>query len=190
LDGLDECEPKRIAETVSLAKRMNDADENSPYNTSPSIACSRKSRVSYPAPDIGRGSRYMKLCPSDVEQGKEDQWIESKESRIKSFVLRILNWLFHVKRPLTMAEPLEALSVREYDTDLQEEYFADPRDIIDCCQSLIVCDEATDVVQFTHYTCVLYCFTQADLAKTCVSYLNFEIFGSRLPVALREFMKK
>ena len=124
----------------------------------------------------------IKTAPADLPDIYHGIMGRIERKYDKVFVLRILSWLFWARRPLRVAELLEALSVQENDINLEEEYFADPCDIIDCCQSLVVREESTDLVQFTHYTvqefllsnCLPLLLTPVDLAKTCLTYLNFE----------------
>jgi len=113
------------------------------------------------------------------------------------FALKILSWIFRAQRTLKMQELLEALAVQDTDTQLDREFCADPHDIIDCCQSLVTHDERTDSVQFAHSTVQQFLasafapplLTHVALARTCLTYLNFEVFESG-PCGTRETLDK
>jgi hypothetical protein len=113
------------------------------------------------------------------------------------FALKILSWIFHAQRTLKMQELLTALAVQDHDSQFYREYCADPHDVIDCCQSLVTHDERTDSVQFAHFTVQQFLasevappvLTHVALAKTCLTYLNFEVFESG-PCATREALDK
>lgn len=109
--------------------------------------------------------------------------VERKQSR--KLVLKILSWLFHTPRPMTMDEIREALFVRKGDRALYPEYLIRPEVLIECCESLVEFDISNDIVRFTHYTVQeflkknfdhLQISSVVDLAQTCLTYLNFEIF--------------
>ena len=51
-----------------------------------------------------------------------------------------------------MTELREALSVREGDRELNEQFMLHPSTILQACQSLVTYEERNDVVRFTHYS--------------------------------------
>jgi hypothetical protein len=97
---------------------------------------------------------------------------------------RILSWVFHAARPLRMYEIREAISVRLGDNELDEQDFLHPDDIVEVCESLLVYDESSEIVRFTHYSvqeflsnnCTQELQSCVLLANTCIAYLGFDAF--------------
>jgi hypothetical protein len=96
-----------------------------------------------------------------------------------------------------MRELQEALSVEDGVKELiPETEFIDPYYVVECCQSLINHDQDTQTVRLAHYT--LNDFLRAEyiavlptsvyLARTCLTYLNFDEFG--IPCREETLVKK
>jgi hypothetical protein len=105
----------------------------------------------------------------------------------KDLALRTLAWIFYTAkkpgaRPLRMQELRDLLVTEPDDSIFRPQYRSNPHDIIAVCQSLIIHDEETDTVRFTHYS--VYEFLRnckqlpsvSILSKICLTYLSFEIF--------------
>jgi hypothetical protein len=108
---------------------------------------------------------------------------------------RTLTWIFHAKRAVRMDELREALVVQDKkqpveldETDMQELLAAD---ILEICQSLVVYEEASGVVRFSHFTVQEFlesqvresklCLPEIELAKTCLAYLPLKVFDEDYP---------
>jgi len=97
----------------------------------------------------------------------------------------ILSWLFYAKRPLQMAELREAIAVREGDCALCEDDLLTPDGIVEVCQSLVRHDSGSGIVSFYHEVVQdflrqrysQWLLPESEIAKTCVQYLNFDIFN-------------
>jgi hypothetical protein len=113
----------------------------------------------------------------------------SSKGYSKTIILRVLSWIRYAKRPLLFDELREVIWVEEGDTKLKATDINDFSldHIIRNCQSLVTCDKATHQMRFSHttvqefletsrYACEL--MIHAGLAKTCLTYLNFEEFGA------------
>ena len=121
--------------------------------------------------------------------------IEKSPSKTTAF--KILSWLLLARRVLTMIELQEALSV---DLGVQElipeTELIDPRYVVECCESLINHDKNTQTVRLTHYTlndflnteCATILPTSIYLARTCLTYLNFDEFDK--PCRTQELVKE
>lgn len=101
----------------------------------------------------------------------------------RDLALRIFSWLFRAQRILRMDELLEALVVEEGDRDLERECLLEPSDIIKCCNGLVLYEESSGFVRFSHETVHDYFKTNinilptsAHLAKSCLTYLSFDVF--------------
>ena len=106
---------------------------------------------------------------------------------------RTLSWIYYAKRPLHMIELREAIAVDPiYDiengdeecADLEPDSFTEPQVILDCCGSLVLWDQSTDAVGFSHYTVSEFFNTNSNgniepevyIARTCLTYLCFAEF--------------
>jgi hypothetical protein len=107
----------------------------------------------------------------------------------KKIILRVLSWIRYAKRLLLFDELREVIWVEEGDTQLKTKDINDfsLNHVIRNCESLVTCDKWTGRIRFSHTTvqeflekskfaCEL--MTHAGLAKTCLTYLNFEEFGA------------
>jgi hypothetical protein len=85
-----------------------------------------------------------------------------------------------------MNELLEALVVEEGDRDLKTEDMLPPTEVIECCQSLVLYEESSGLVRFTHYTVQEFITCKLEqklppiihLTKTCLTYLLFDAFDT------------
>jgi ankyrin repeat protein len=111
----------------------------------------------------------------------------TKDESSKKIILRILSWIRYSQRLLSINELREVIWVEQGDKDLKRKNIdgLELDDIIKNCESLVTCDKTTRQVRFCHATvqefldkrfaCEL--MTHTDLAKTCLTYLNFDVFG-------------
>ena len=86
---------------------------------------------------------------------------------------------------MRMRELQEALSIEDGMKELiPVDYLIHPRYVVECCESLVTHDEETQSVRLTHYTlndflykeCGSVLLTSVDLARTCITYLDFSAF--------------
>ena len=138
--------------------------------------------------------KAFKTVPKDMYSAYNDVMERIENSRRgddKDLAMRILSWLFRAQRTLHMDELLEALAVGpddddsdEDDQDLIHENMLQPFQIIECCKSLVLYEESSGLVRFTHYTVQEFIARHIqqnlppaiDLAKTCLTYLAFDEF--------------
>jgi hypothetical protein len=106
--------------------------------------------------------------------------------RIKNqtLALHILWWIYKAARPLQMEELCELLVVKPGDKKIEKTHRLRPSTIIDVCESLVTCDEATGIVRFTHFTVNEFLHeylkgrteSAPAFAEICLTYLAFDIF--------------
>ena len=110
----------------------------------------------------------------------------------KELAMRILSWVFHARRPMQMGELLEALAVDGFmpgqhpeltlEDVLREKLPA--AEIIECCKSLVMHEESSGLVIFTHFTVHQFIADHiskklppmTDLAYACLTYFTFPEF--------------
>src|SRR5437762_5962242 len=78
-----------------------------------------------------------------------NQLIE-KDPDTKDFTFKILSWVFHAARPLTMAELQQAMYVRANDHELEEQWLLPPDQFVEQCEGLLVHDKSGDAIRFVH----------------------------------------
>lgn len=116
------------------------------------------------------------------------QHITSKGDSKKT-ILRILSWVRNADRLLHVDELREIIWVEDKDTQLNTDDINDfgIDDIIRNCESLVTFDKETLQVKFSHTTVLEFLekgvfagdlISHASLAKTCLTYLNFEAFAA------------
>jgi hypothetical protein len=139
-----------------------------------------------------RDPRHRLKClatvPRDLSAAYNDIMDRIGKSRPgdQEVAMKILSWLFRAQRTLRMNELLEALAVEPGDRVLERQYMFQSQDVIECCKSLVVHDEATGLVRFAHYTVQEFIaghiqdklLQSLDLAKVCLTYLAFEEFNA------------
>jgi hypothetical protein len=113
----------------------------------------------------------------------------------KDLAMIVMSWVYHARRILMMDELLEAIAVEqnsqvvpifpieELDTVL--EYQVTPDDIVECCRGLILFEESSKSVRFTHETVKefikrreLKLLSPSRLSEVCLIYLGSNPFDS------------
>ena len=96
-----------------------------------------------------------------------------------------LLWLSHARRLLTVAELKQALSVQDGATSLDEDAITDKDVLVSVCAGLVIFDKESNVIRLVHYTAQKFIErsgvegfpdAQTEIAKTCLTYLLFDIF--------------
>ena len=106
--------------------------------------------------------------------------------------MRILGWITHAKRPLSVNELQHGLAV-EYDDDedndlnargIDADNILQPESLIDVCAGLVIIDSASQIIRLVHYTTQEYFSNQrlnffagveADISRACLTYLSYDI---------------
>lgn len=107
----------------------------------------------------------------------------SQDSR--EIAMLALAWIFHSKRPFTMNELRSAIAVEDGDRNLEFEDLTPGDEILELCGSFIVHDKLSNTVTLCHEIVREYLktrcleslkLTQTMMAKTCLTYLCFDVF--------------
>lgn len=98
--------------------------------------------------------------------------------------MRILSWVLRSLRPLKMDELREALVAEDAEADITLEELLEDRlsssDIIECCKSLVIHEDSSGLVRFTHFTAYQFIADHASsrlppashLANSCLTYFS------------------
>jgi ankyrin repeat protein len=98
---------------------------------------------------------------------------------------KIILWISHAQRPLTMKDLQCILTLQEGDTDLEFDDLIPEELLISTCAGLVTVENLSGRIQFVHSTAQEYVdsikltkFPGADLtiAKSCIHYLSLSIF--------------
>jgi ankyrin repeat protein len=115
--------------------------------------------------------------------------IEGHTDVIRSLAKRILTWITHAKRPLSIKEIQHALAVREHMTVFDSDYMPDTKYLKSVCAGLVTTDEESGIIRLVHYTTQEF-FQQSQekwfpegesyLTNACLTYLSFSTFEIKL----------
>ena len=104
--------------------------------------------------------------------------------------MRVLSWITHTRRPLSVEELRHGLAVEYDDDDEPDEEFdpenlLSPRSLVDVCAGLVVIDPRSQIIRLVHYTTQeffnkerLHLFEDAenDISTACLTYLSYNAF--------------
>ena len=104
--------------------------------------------------------------------------------------MRVLSWITHTRRPLSVEELRHGLAVEyddseEPDGDFDPENLLSPRSLVDVCAGLVVIDPRSQTIRLVHYTTQeffnkerLHLFEDAenDISMACLTYLSYNVF--------------
>ncbi|KAF8851267.1 ankyrin, partial [Acephala macrosclerotiorum] len=113
--------------------------------------------------------------------------ITGQDPDSKELAENVLSWITCANRRLTTSELQCALAVEVGDQELEEENLPQIRDMVSVCAGLVTIDDESNVIRLVHYTTQEYFERRQDkwfpnaeigIAKTCITYLLFDVFGS------------
>ena len=129
-------------------------------------------------------SRLEELYRQNIER------IQQQADDDGALGMRILSWITHVKRPLSVDELRHGLAV-EYSDDEEDlkvfdaDNLLSPRSLVDVCAGLVTIDSTSQVIRLMHHTTQeylnnarLHLFTdsEVDVSRACLTYLSYD-FG-------------
>jgi hypothetical protein len=127
--------------------------------------------------------KALESLPEDLNTAYDDVMDRIVEKDPEKNAFAVLSWIYRARRPLTMNELREALSISPGQKTFNEVLLPDAQQLIEICEGLVICIP-DGTVQFAHFTVQeylhLHCnsklLPEAELAKTCLTYLGFEEF--------------
>ena len=138
--------------------------------------------------------RKLKDALTALPEGLDKTYDETME-RINSqhpdqatLAKKVLCWVFHAFRPLTVLEIQHALAVETGDSMLDEDNIPEQELLLSVCSGLVTFEKEGGFLALVHYTFQQYLErkaenlfpeAQVDIARTCLTYLSFEEFGQR-----------
>ncbi|KIM27885.1 hypothetical protein M408DRAFT_310306, partial [Serendipita vermifera MAFF 305830] len=82
--------------------------------------------------------------------------IDNQEPPERTLAWRVLGWISHALRPLSMRELQEALAIEQGSTSIEEDALVNANIITSVCAGLIILDGNTQIVRLVHYTAQQY----------------------------------
>jgi hypothetical protein len=98
---------------------------------------------------------------------------------------KILSWITHAKRPLTVAEMQHAVKVESTTTGIEEEELISEDILVSVCAGIVTVDHESNIIRLVHYSTQEYFLQKGsvhfrdanqEIANTCLTYLLFENF--------------
>ena len=101
--------------------------------------------------------------------------------------MRILSWITHAKRPLSVNELRYGLAVEygdvpEHLEEFDEDNLLSPGSLVDVCAGLVIIDSNSQAVRLVHYTTQeyldkgrmqLFKGAEVDISRACITYLSY-----------------
>ena len=122
--------------------------------------------------------------------------------------MRILGWITHARRPLSVNELQHGLAVEysddeDYDlsaTGLDDDNLLQPESLVDVCAGLVIIDRTSQIIRLVHYTAQdyfsnkrqdLFAEAEANISRACITYLSYAIGHGRqgLKITMLEAIK-
>jgi ankyrin repeat protein len=125
--------------------------------------------------------------------------IAGQDPDSKELAENVLSWITCANRRLTTSELQCALAVEVGDQVLEEENLPQIRDVVSVCAGLVTIDDESNVIRLVHYTTQEYFERRQDrwfpnaeigIAKTCITYLLFDVFESGFCLTDEDFEKR
>ncbi len=131
----------------------------------------------------------LKSMPRELNELYEQtlKRIQTQAGNDGALGMRILSWIAHAKRPLSVEELRHGLAV-EYDDDageldeLDKDNLLSQESLVDVCAGLVVIDSTSRIIRLVHYTTQeyfdkerLHLFNDAevDISRACLAYLSY-----------------
>jgi hypothetical protein len=116
-----------------------------------------------------------------------------QSERDRELGIKVMAWISHARRPLTIDELRHALSIEYiHENDrprkLDSDRFFRPKHLVEVCVGLVVLEDESGIIRFIHKTAQEYVTrpeneeryfgdAQLQLAKICLTYLLFDDFS-------------
>lgn len=125
--------------------------------------------------------------PLDPTYDRVMRSIDAKPKSCKELAIKILSWLVHAQRTLTVKEAQTAVSVELYRYEIDEQDLLDRATLLETCPGLVAIDDhgTGDTIRLAHYTIQEYLPEKSiipsdaafAIAMTCVTFLSFDEFS-------------
>ncbi|KAJ7249840.1 ankyrin repeat-containing domain protein [Mycena rebaudengoi] len=129
----------------------------------------------------------LQNLPEDLEHTYNEAMdrIEAQSKEDKAIAQLALTWVANAKRPLSVAELLEAIAIEPNTKSLDREGVVEMVVVLSVCAGLVIVDQ-DGTVRLIHYTTQNYLdgvqaskfpFAQRDIAQACLTYVLYDNFA-------------
>src|SRR5271154_5894157 len=150
-------------------------------------------------PTLGHIRRALKTLPQGIK-GLDETYeqamgrIECQDEGYRELAKRVLSWVTHAKRALSIAEVQHAVAVSAGMAEMDKDFLPEVEILDSVCAGLVTVNKNSGIIQLVHYTTREYfrrtsSFSNAetDITVTCVTYLSFETFATGFCATDEEF---
>lgn len=127
--------------------------------------------------------------PEGLEKTYDEVWLRIKAQNPDDAELatKVIYWVFHAFRPLTIAEMQHALAVEPGDNTLDDDNIPNEEVLVSVCAGIVLVQQESDTIGLAHYTTQEYFerrgaehFPSArqEILRSCLTYLMFDEFNS------------
>ena len=105
-------------------------------------------------PTISERKEALEVLPSDLYDSFRGiiNGIRQRPKASAELGIRVLMWLHFAFRPLSLEELQHALAVKKGHIEFDAGSIPSEKVLLDCCLGLVLVDEQTSTVRFTHFT--------------------------------------
>ena len=133
----------------------------------------------------------LENMPKTLDEYYDAAWsrFSKQEPHLKQLAQHTISWVYLGRRALKIEELRQALAVQSNDKALNSESLIDFQTILEACQGFVVEDENSECARLMHLTVHDYLQDRYNhildksslyVAKTCLTYLCFDIFQQKL----------
>jgi ankyrin repeat protein len=131
----------------------------------------------------------LSILPATYEKAYEMTFnrILKQPDTIVDLSKRVLNWVLHAKRPLTMQELQHAIAIKSHCKSIDPESLESPKVILSSCLGMVSLSKVDGRVHIIHATARQFLESneqllserpQYDIARSCLRYLVFDELSS------------
>ena len=142
--------------------------------------------------------KSLRKGPDSLECAYQEvkERIEGQMKGHRDLAKRVLLWLTYAQRSLKVVELRLGLGVRIGTTELNQEDLFPEKEMVSVCAGLVTVDEESQTISLVHYTTQEYLRKvlgswfddpQADIVRSCLTYLSFTAFADGLCSTDEEF---
>lgn len=130
--------------------------------------------------DLPKGSGALKIAYAEALER-----IKGQRSRFQRLAEAVLSWIVCARRQLTISELRHALAVEDGASEIAEDNLPEADEMVSVCAGMVTVDEESGIIRLVHFTMQEYFestlqtwapLAQAAIAKTCLTYLSFDVF--------------
>lgn len=152
-------------------------------------------------PTVGHIRQALRNLPRSLSKIYEQsiERIGNQGEFLHQLARKVIVWLIHAKRVLSMAELRHAVAIQPGTLELDEEFIPDREILASICAGLVTYDAESDVLRLAHYTIQEYFEGEGSswvqdaetvITTACVTYLSFRTFESGIYQDEREHRQR